>query len=207
MKLSKVDKILIILFISIVTFSIYNDKIKNKEVANTIKVKEEKVDDTFEDDEYKLVDENYYYELYEKDYNNGVYGYYYKYIIYSKDKEIIGEEEIDRYTYITSIDNIVEVRINYGTKAKLSKLYDIKNGKKLLEKQNVYLYNDKYVVILNITDIEIQDIENKDKYYKKIKLSEDIINNLISMKFTDKNKKLKIKYIDGDKEKEYSIDL
>lgn len=196
MKLNKIDKVFIILFIIIVSYSIYNDKIKNKEQT--------KQEVKIYNDEYELIEEHTYYKLYEKDYVDGKFGDYYKYIIYDINKNVIAEKEIDRYTYINFKDNIVEVRMNYGTKATLSELYNIKKGKLSLEKQNVCFYNNDYVVICNIEDIEIQNIENKDKFYKKIKIDKDIVNNIISIKF--KNSDLIIKYENNHMEKEYIIE-
>lgn len=199
MKQNKFDKILIILFIFIVMYAIYNDKIKNIEVKDDIKVV-----DNNTSDEYMLLEDTIYYKLYKKNYNNKDY---YKYIIYSKDKEVIGEEEVESYTIINIKDDIIEVKVNYGSKSILSKLYNIKSKKKLIECQNVYLYNNRYVVFLNNDTIEIQDINNKDKYNKKVKLEDKIINNIVSIKFTDKDKKIQIKYFDDNKEKNYNIDI
>lgn len=194
---NKFDKVLIILFIVIVMYAIYNDKIKNNEVKDNISVVDNNISD-----EYELLEDAMYYKLYKKSNTD-----YYKYIIYSKDKDVITEEEVDSYTVINNKDDIIEVKINYGFKSILSKLYNIKNKKKLLECQNVYLYNDKYVVFLNNDTLEIQDINNKDKYSKKIKLEDKILNNIVNMKFIDKDKKIRIKYIDNNKEKNYNIDI
>ena len=197
MKQNKFDKILIISFIVIVMYAIYNDKIKNNEVKQDINVIENN-----SSEEYELLEDTMYYKLYKKRNTD-----YYKYIIYSKDKEVINEEEVDSYTYIKSKDDIIEVRINYGSKSILSKLYNIKSKKKLVECKNVYLYNNKYVVFIDNDNLEIQDINNKDKYSKKIKLEDKICNNIISMKFIDKDKKIRIKYMDGKKDKEYDVDI
>ena len=194
MKQNKFDIILILLFIIIVVYAIYNDKIKNKIDKNNINIVENN------SDEYELLEDKVYYKLYKNTSN-------YKYIIYSKDKEVITEEEVDSYTVINIKDDIIEVKINYGPKFTLSKLYNIKNKNKLSEIQNVYVYNNKYVVFLNKDNIEIQDINNKDKYNKKVKLEDKIINNIVSVKFVDKDKKIRIKYIDDKKDKDYNIDI
>jgi len=196
MKQNKFDKILIISFIVIVMYAIYNDKIKNSEVKQDIEVVENS------NEAYELLEDTMYYKLYKKRNTD-----YYKYIIYSKDKEVINEEEVDSYTYINIKDDIIEVRINYGSKSILSKLYNIKSKKKLVECKNVYLYNNKYVVFIDNDNLEIQDINNKDKYSKIIKLEDKICNNIISMKFIDKDKKIRIKYMDGKKDKEYDVDI
>lgn len=197
MKQNKFDKILIISFIIIVMYAIYNDKIKNSEVKQDIKVIENN-----NSGEYELLEDTIYYKLYKKSNTD-----YYKYIIYSKDKEVIKEEEVDSYTYIKFKDDIIEVRINYGSKSILSKLYNIKSKKKLLECKNVYLYNNKYVVFIDNDNLEIQDINSKDKFNKKVKLEDKIIKNIVSIKFINKDKKIRIKYIEEKKDKDYDIDI
>jgi len=191
MKLSKFDLLLIILFIGIVSISIYNDKIKGS-TKTGIKTSNSTTNNT-----YKLVDKKYYYELYQN--INKVDSY--KYIIYDTNKKVIDEYETDGYTNITIKDNIVEVRVNYGKI--LSIFYDINKGNKLLEKQDVCFYNKNYIIILNRNNIEVQNIENKDKFYKKIDVDNEILKNLISIKIKDNN--IIIKYYDGYKEKEYKI--
>lgn len=191
MKLSKFDLLLIILFIGIVSISIYNDKIKGS-TKTGIKTSNSTTNNT-----YRLVDKKYYYELYQN--INKVDSY--KYIIYDTNKKVIGEYETDGYTNITIKDNIVEVRVNYGKI--LSIFYDINKGNKLLEKQDVCFYNKNYIIILNRNNIEVQNIENKDKFYKKIDVDNEILKNLISIKIKDNN--IIIKYYDGYKEKEYKI--
>ena len=170
---------------------------QNNEVKQDINVIENN-----SSEEYELLEDTMYYKLYKKRNTD-----YYKYIIYSKDKEVINEEEVDSYTYIKIKDDIVEVRINYGSKSILSKLYNIKSKKKLVECKNVYLYNNKYVVFIDNDNLEIQDINNKDKYSKKIKVEDKICNNIISMKFIDKDKKIRIKYMDEKNDKEYDVDI
>ena len=190
MKLSKFDLLLIILFIGIVSISIYNDKIKGSTLTGSI------TSNSTTNNTYKSVDKNYYYELYQNTSNTS-----YKYTIYDINKNVIDEYETDGYTTITIKDNIVEVRVNYGKI--LSIFYDINSGNKLLEKQDVYFYNKNYIIIVNKDNIEVQNIYNRDKFYKKIDIDRDIISNLISIKIKDKN--IIIKYYDGYKEKEYKI--
>lgn len=191
MKLSKFDLLLIILFIGIVSISIYNDKIKGS-TKTGIKTSNSTTNNT-----YKLVDKKYYYELYQN--INKIDSY--KYVVYDKEKNIIDTKETDGYTYITIKDNIVEIRVNYGKV--LSIFYDINTGTKLLEKQDVYFYNKKYIIVVNRDNIEIQNIENKDKYYKKKDIDKDILKNIINIKIKDEN--AIIKYYDGYKEKEYVL--
>lgn len=199
MKLSKSTLVFILLFILILGYSIYNDKIKP-----SLKKDNKKTSITYSND-YTKIDTSNNYDLYQRiDNINNNYITEYKYIIYDNNKKIIDEQQVDSYTHIYIKDNILEVKINYG-KSIISKIYDIAEGKILLEKQNVYLYNDKYIVFLNNDNIEIQDIYNKDKYYKKEKLDKDIINNIKSIKFIKDNKVLRILYISNDEEEKYDI--
>ena len=191
MKLSKFDLLLIILFIGIVSISIYNDKIKGSTITGN------RTSNSTTNNTYKLVDKKYYYELYQNISSTDSF----KYTIYDTSKKVIDEYETDGYTTITIKDNIVEVRVNYGKI--LSIFYDINSGNKLLEKQDVYFYNKNYIIIVNKDNIEVQNIYNRDKFYKKIDIDRDIISNLISIKIKDKN--IIIKYYDGYKEKEYKI--
>ena len=194
MKQNSINKILIALFVLIVSYSIYNDKLKNS-------IKEEKKEITKQiSDKFELIEDNYFYKLYKNDNK-------YKYIIYSKEKKVLAQEIVENYTYIVKNDDYIEVKINYGSKHILSKIYDIEEEKEILEKQNICLYNDEYVVVCNNDNIEVQDINNRDNYYKKFDIDKDIIANYFDINFKDKNKKIEIKYIKNKEIKKYSIKL
>lgn len=197
MKLSKSTLVFIILFILIIGYSVYNDKIKTKNVKEEDIIKY--------DSEYTLVDNNYNYKLYSKDIViNDIYNKEYKYIIYDNNKKIINEGKSNNYTRINIIDNILEVKTTYSNST-FSKLFDLDNSTLLLEKENIYTFNNKYVVIIQDDNIVIQDIYNKDKYYKKKNIDKEIINNIKNIKFIKDNKKLRIIY--GSKLKNYDIKL
>ena len=197
MKLSKSTLVFIILFILIIGYSVYNDKIKTKNVKKEDIIKY--------DSEYTLVDNNYNYKLYSKDIViNDIYSKEYKYIIYDNNKKVINEGKSNNYTRINIIDNILEVKTTYSNST-FSKLFDLDNSTLLLEKENIYTFNNKYVVIIQDDNIVIQDIYNKDKYYKKKNIDKEIINNIKNIKFIKDNKKLRIIY--GSKLKNYDIKL
>ena len=197
MKLSKSTLVFIILFILIIGYSVYNDKIKTRNVKKEDIIKY--------DSEYTLVDNNYNYKLYSKDIViNDIYSKEYKYIIYDNNKKVINEGKSNNYTRINIIDNILEVKTTYSNST-FSKLFNLDNSTLLLEKENIYTFNNKYVVIIQDDNIVIQDIYNKDKYYKKKNIDKEIINNIKNIKFIKDNKKLRIIY--GSKLKNYDIKL
>ncbi len=140
----------------------------------------------------KLIEKDSYFELYSN--CEDTFGDYF-YRIYDKNNEIIDEQYVKKGTTINRINNIIEVRMNYGTLAVISKYYNINVGVESEYFQNVLLSNDKLCVYLKNDKIIIQDLFDKNLYFKVIdEIELDMINSMENLEFVENNTYLKINY-------------
>ena len=144
-------------------------------------------------------------KLIEKDSNFELYSncedtfddYFYR--IYDKNNEIIDEQYIKKETTIIRKNDIVEVRINYGTSAVISKFYNINDRKDSKFFQDILLYNETFCVYFENDRLVVQDLFDKNKFYKSIKNIEYyMINSMENLEFIENNTYLKITYLCND---------
>lgn len=144
----------------------------------------------------KLMEKDSYFELY-SNCEDTFSDYFYR--IYDENNEIIDEQYIDKGTTITRKNDIVEVRINYGTSAVISKFYNINDRKESNFFQNILLSNETFCVYFENDRLVIQDLFDKNKFYKSIKNIEyHMINSMEDLEFIENNTYLKITYLCND---------
>lgn len=144
----------------------------------------------------KLIEKDSNFELYSN--CEDTFGDYF-YRIYDKNNEIIDEQYIKKETTIIRKNDIVEVRINYGTSAVISKFYNINDRKDSKFFQDILLYNETFCVYFENDRLVVQDLFDKNKFYKSIKNIEYyMINSMENLEFIENNTYLKITYLCND---------